>query len=83
MLVFPLAAGLEFPEMLGEYLCNILKAAVIDGDTSCVGFGEWRLTCWNPEPGTVTIPVFSNSSLQYRKSGDFPISLAACTTPAQ
>ena len=36
-------------------------------------------TCWKPEPGTVTIPVFSKSSLQYKKSGDLPISLAACT----
>ena len=35
--------------------------------------------CWNPLPGTVTIPVCSSISSQYRKSGATPRCLAAST----
>ena len=38
------------------------------------------ITCRKPDPGTVTMPVLSSSSLQYRKSGALPIFSASCNT---
>jgi len=38
--------------------------------------------CPNPLPGTITIPVFSNISLQYNHSPVLPISLAFLNAPS-
>ena len=59
-------------------ICNVCKCYIDMVSTPVLDLGRHIGTCLKPDPGTVTMPVSSSNSMQYRASGALPAFLAAC-----